>query len=381
MANIPDEFDIKFRHGVINQLVNSVDCAEDLKTSFQQFFSNITASAKHKHLAYHLFLTTILYISKKVTLDKEQMSVICRTVEQLREEWSAEGASVKHSNTPSHTRVPKHDGVYPEQSTPFSVTTSLPTEPGNTVTSATSDVADGGVDNVCERLESIQFSRSTTPDSFVRETENHILSTPNFHEAVEPKDTADLSSKYPYGYKLMSKQGWSNRSGLGPDGSGIQRPIDAYVLAHLFGDNESPVRPGLVSKTSSKAPANGNAAEKPEKQTNELAIAATPWRQYAADPHTGDKSAKKAYGNNNATDTAQRSRLAHGATTQTNGNTKITVQDQCVIKDTWKDTSKHKSIHHVQKNVSPHGSLRGGAKAPSEKTSVFVPCANTSGGW
>ncbi|KAI0486193.1 hypothetical protein F4859DRAFT_511194 [Xylaria cf. heliscus] len=382
MANIPDEADIGFRHEVINQLVNSVDCAETLKTSLQQFFGSITADAKHKDLAYHLFLTTTLYISKKVILDEEQMSVIYRTVEQLRQEWGAEGASVKHSNKRSHTRAPKYGSVYSTQSISFGVATSPPTEPENAETSGARNVADVDADVVSnEGLEGFQCSGSTTPDSFVREAEKHTLSVPNFHEAIKPKDTADLSSQYPYGYKLMSKQGWSSRSGLGPDGSGIQRPIDAYALARFFGDKESLAAREFALKATSKAPTDDNSTERSKKQMNGFHSSATPWRQYAADPHAGDEVAKRANGNNNSTDTVQRSRVTHGATPQTNGNVKTTIEGQCVLKDTWKDASKRKSTHNVQNNVSPHEDPRETVKAPSEKTSVFVPCTSTSGGW
>ncbi|KAI1756750.1 hypothetical protein F4782DRAFT_549218 [Xylaria castorea] len=376
MANIPDEADVDFRCEVINRLVNSVDCAEHLKTSFQQFLGNITADVKPKDLAYHLFLTITLYISKKVVLDKEQMSVICRTVEQLRQEWSDKGASSEHLNTLPY--VPEHDDMHPRS---FSVATSLRAEPEDSMTPATSNVAEGDVDSVCDALERIQFSRSTTPDSFVREAEKHALVTPNFHEAIQPKDTADLSSQYPYGYKLMSKQGWSNRSGLGPDGSGIQRPIDAHALAHPFGDNESPTGIGFASKSSSKAPTNGNPTKKSEKQMDDFAGAASPWRQYVADPDNGDKSAKNGYVSNNAINTAQGNSVLQGATTQTNGNTKTTFQDQCVVTDIWKDSSKHKSTHHVQKNAAPHASPCETAKAPSKNTNAFIPCTGTSGGW
>ncbi|KAI0189339.1 hypothetical protein EV127DRAFT_408876 [Xylaria flabelliformis] len=371
MANILDEADINFRREVINQLVNSVDCTEHLKTSFRQFLGNITADVKHKDLAYHLFLTTTLYISKKVVLDEEQMAVICRTVEQLRQEWSNEGASSEPSNTTSHIRVSEHDDMYPS---PFSVAPSLRVEPEDAITPAASKVADGDVGSMCDTLERIRFSRSTTPDSFVREAEKHVLVAPNFHEAVQPKDTADLSSQYPYGYKLMRKQGWSNRSGLGPDGSGIQRPIDAYALANFLGENESPTGIGFASKPSSTAPTNGNSAGKLEKRTNKVTAAVSPWRQYAADPYTGDKSAKNGYRNNDAISTVQ-------PNTETDGNTNTIDQDQCVIKDVWKDTSKHKSTHHIQKNATPHGSSWGVTNAPPENTNVFVPCTSTYRGW
>ncbi|TRX96665.1 hypothetical protein FHL15_002567 [Xylaria flabelliformis] len=377
MANIPDEADINFRREVINQLVNSVDCTEHLKTSFRQFLGNITADVKHKDLAYHLFLTTTLYISKKVVLDGEQMSVICRTVEQLRQEWSNEGASSELSSTISHTRVSEHD-MHPS---PFSDAPSLRVEPEDAITPAASKVAEGDVGSMCDTLERIRFSRSTTPASFVREAEKHVLVAPNFHEAIQPEDTADLSSQYPYGYRLMRKQGWSNRSGLGPDGSGIQRPIDASALASFLGDNESLTDMEFASKSSSPAPTNGIIAGKLEKRTNKVAAGVSPWRQYAADPYTGDISAKNGYGNNDRISTAQPNTLLQGVTTETDGNTNTIDRDQCVIKDVWKDTSKHKSTRHIQKNATPPGSSWGVTNAPPENTNVFVPCTSTFGGW
>ncbi|KAI0555334.1 hypothetical protein F4679DRAFT_523354 [Xylaria curta] len=375
MANIVDEADINFHHEVINQLANSMGCAEHLEIAVRSFLSAITTNVKYKDLAYHIFLTVTLYISKKVILDEEQMSVICRTVEQLRQEWGNEGASSELSN--SYMRVPKQDDMHPN---PLNVAPSLRTELGDAITPAVNNVTEGDIGSVCDVLERVQFSRSDTPDSFVREAEKHVLVAPNFHGAIQPKDTADLSSQYPYGYKLMRKQGWSNQSGLGPDGSGIQRPIDADAMAHCFGDNESSAGIGFASKSNSKAHTNGNSSGKPEKQTNESSGAVSPWRKYTADPYIGDKSAKDSYGNN-AINATQRDKVPRRATTETNGNTHTTTdQDQCVIKDTWVDTSKHKSTHHVHKNATPCESSLRVAKVPPKNINVFVPCTGTKGG-
>ncbi|KAI1736728.1 hypothetical protein F4680DRAFT_451583 [Xylaria scruposa] len=374
MPNIVDEADTNFHHEVINQLVDSMGCAEHLESSVRRFLSDITTNVKHKDLAYHLFLTVTLYISKKVVLDEEQMSAICRTVEQLKQEWGNEGASSELSN--SYTRVPEQDDTHPN---PLGVAPSLRTEPEAAITPTVSNATEGDIGSVCDVLERVQFSRSITPDSFVRGAEKHVLVAPTFHGAMQPKDTADLSSQYPYGYKLMRKQGWSNQSGLGPDGSGIQRPIDADAMAHCFGDNESSAGVGFASKSSSKVPTNGISAGKPEEQTNEFAGEVSPWRQYAADPYTGDKSAKDSY-ENNAISKTQRNRVLQRATIGTNGNTNTTDQDHCVIRDTWVDTSKHEGSHHAQKNATPHGSSLGAVKAPPKNTNVFVPCASTKGG-
>jgi hypothetical protein len=223
---------------------------------------------------------------------------------------------------------------------------------------------DDDIDGVCEAIEHTNIARSTTPDSFVRAVKKHPLGTPNFHEAVRSEDTVDLKSQYPFGHRLMTKQGWSDRSGLGPDGSGIQRPIDADILAH---------------KTSYVVHANSISTERIGKQTDAFVGKARAWNQYVLDPDTGDKSAKEGYSYDEAIDTTRRIRGSHGITASTNANSKTIIQDHYVINDNWRDATKHGCSQHIQDNV-PREVSEKNANAHPENGDVFVPYRGTSEG-
>ncbi|KAI3328392.1 hypothetical protein F4824DRAFT_493174 [Ustulina deusta] len=343
------EADLEFRNEVISKLLDSVDCAKHMKDSFGQFLGSITADANHKHLAYHLFCIVTLYISKQTTLDEEQMSVLCRIIEQLRQEWGDGDAS---SETSAASLYTKNDDVCSKQSASPS-TAALPrTEAGGTMNFAAKSVVSGEANNICEALQNISIARSTTPDSFVREAEKCILTSPSFHGAVGSKDTADLESQYPFGYRLMTEQGWSGQSGLGADGSGIQRPLDAYTLSRVFKDHESPVGLGYALNAGKKVPTNGNSTGESKKQTNGFAGASTAWNQYVTDPRTGDETAKSGYNYEAAINAPRGTRVDYGKRIQTKGKTKTIVQDQCVINDNWKDTSNYASTPQAQKNMS-----------------------------
>ncbi|TGJ80036.1 hypothetical protein E0Z10_g8725 [Xylaria hypoxylon] len=365
----PNKEDLEFRNEVIDKLLDSVDCARHLKDSFGQFLGNITADANHKHLAYHLFCTVTLYISKQISLDEEQMSVLCR----------------KHSTVSSYA---ESNVACPKQSDLSSSDTLPSAEVQGKITSAAKDVVNGNVDNLCTTLEHINIARSRTPDSFGREAKKYVPVTPHFYQAVNPNDAANLKSHYPFGYRVMTKQGWSANSGLGPDGTGIRRPIDANTSAYAC---HSPIGLGYhiyAPKAGSNVPVGGN-SEKVEKQTIKLTGAAKAWNQYVADPDTGDKIAKTVYRYDDAINPVRLTRLTHTPTqtqpipSTTNNNTKTIVQDQCVISDKWKDTSNYTSARYAQKNISQ------GIPGKTGKTSVesgdFVPCSSSNlegwGGW
>ncbi|KAI0872655.1 hypothetical protein GGS24DRAFT_466567 [Hypoxylon argillaceum] len=364
------ETDMEFRNEVIDQLLHSVDCARHFKASLGQFLANVTTDANHKHLAYHLFCTVTLYISRKTTLDEEQMTVLCRIIEQLRHEWGGDNASSESSHTPPHTiRTTDHDDVLPKQGHTSSTATVPRAEAGYTMNSTSKDIAKAG--NVCEAVENTKITRSTTPDSFVRAAKKHTPTTPNFHEAVTPEDKADLKSQYPFGHRLMTKQGWSHRSGLGPDGSGIQRPIDADVLARAIG-------PAYAPKASGEAHANDNYTDETRTRADSSNGKARAWHQYVADPDTGDKSAKKGYGYDETADTTGRIRGTHGINASNNSNSRTFSQDNYVINDSWRGVSNRRSSPHVQDHV-PYKVLEKKANSDSEK-SVFVPCSGNSKG-
>ncbi|KAI0200056.1 hypothetical protein F4808DRAFT_176002 [Astrocystis sublimbata] len=350
-----------------------------MKNSLQQFLESITASVKPKDLAYHLFLTVTLYVSKKVSLDEEQMSVMFRTAQQLQQEWGAEAISAKPADTPSCTGPTFNND--PTMTTALSVDTPPLTEQENSVTSPASIVA-----IACEGIGSLDLGRSTTPDGFVREAEKHTPADVDFHGCSETIGKADLGARYPFGHKVLSSQGWSDPKGLGPDESGIQRPIDIYAQARNLLGNQCTVGSESPPKSGSHAPTKGVSAKEVDTQINETPATAalSPWRRYALNPQAGDDSAKKAY--RDKVGTVQKDGRTHGPLVHTNGNesygeTKITVQNQCIINDTWRDTSKRKSTRLARNRTSPQETSRETAEAPSDHLEVWKPFTGTSKGW
>ncbi|KAJ2986448.1 hypothetical protein NUW58_g5021 [Xylaria curta] len=367
MANAPDEIDSRFRHGVIDYLLEPIDCPDYVKASVREFLRAITTKTMHKHLAYHLFCTINIFISRRTILDEEQRSVLRRTTEQLLQEWSDNNTSPDSSHTPPlHTGVSVHSDASPKQSTPINTVNSLHTEPGHVLGSDTERLARGDVDNLCEAFNRIVFARSSTPRSFVRATEKRVLATPRSHEAISSEDAAHLESQYPFGYNLMTKQGWSDSEGLGPDGSGIRRPIDAHYVTRGFRDHGSSAGLGLASNASSRVLTNGNSTRHAMKQANTLASPAALRNQYIADPHAGDKTAK----------TVSRAIIRQNA--ENNTTNEAIAQDQYLIEDKWKDTSNNTSTYYTRENFPKV--LARAAKEPSKDAGLFVPYRETSEG-
>ncbi|KAJ8128965.1 hypothetical protein O1611_g4666 [Lasiodiplodia mahajangana] len=365
MENTPNlpQVDIEFRNEVIDQLLVSVDHAKDLKASVGQFLANITAKTNHRHLAYHLFCTITLYISKQTTLDEEQMIVLCRIIEQLQREWSGDDATSGHPNVSPYTSTADSDDTWPKRN----FRPVLPhAEPDRIGTSDAKNAAGDDIENLCGALDPMNIARSTTPDSFVREARRHTLTAPNFHNAVIQEDASDLKSQYPFGHRLMTKQGWSQQSGLGPDGTGIQRPIDADIVAHTFQESKSSVGLGYT-----KAQANDSPTET-RKQTDALPSTAPAWHQYVADPNTGDKRARNMYRYEGSSGTAGAIR---GQLTPTNANVKTIVQGQYTINDSWIGAARRIQDDMGQEVVGKT------ANEPSENDSDFVPHSGDSQGW
>ncbi|KAI0410311.1 hypothetical protein F5X98DRAFT_368885 [Xylaria grammica] len=380
--------DLEFRSEVINKLLDSVDCAKNLKNSFRQFLLNITADANHTHLAYHLFCTVTLYISQRITLDEEQMSVLCRIIGQLRQEWGDSNAPSEHSTTSSYNE----DIVVRPEKTVLPGSPNLPcTEVRGAIALAAEDAANNDIGYILETLEHANIARSGTPDNFVREVEKHVPAAFNFQRAANMDSTAGLESQYPFGYRLMAKQGWSGHSGLGPNGTGIRGPIDADTTACVFRIQDSPRGLGYTPKANSNAPLGGASTEKTEKQINEFAGARAAWPHHVADTRTGDKTARTVYRHDSSTtNLVQPTRLVQGApihtqvvsSTTTNNNTKTIIRDKYVTNDNWKDTSNYASTPHAQKNVSRE--IWGKTvKPPFVEAGDFVPCGGSSAeeGW
>lgn len=238
-------------------------------------------------------------------------------IEQLRKEWSNDDASPEKFNEPLCAGPADHDEVCPKQSL-----------------EATENIEGGDVDNIRGVLKHAKVPRPITPNGFVREAAKHTPAAPNFREAMRSKDKADLESQYPFGHRLMTKQGWSGQNGLGPDGSGIQRPIDADILARHFTESESPAGLGCETDTNGKSPAH---------KTHRQNI--TAWHQYAADPHKGDKTAQAICRNHDTADGAEKLKVAHPAAASTSANSKTIIQNGFIIRDNWKFTPPNSREH------------------------------------
>ncbi|KAI0972577.1 hypothetical protein F4678DRAFT_460145 [Xylaria arbuscula] len=371
------EADLDFRNEVIDKLLDSVDCAKHLKDSFRQFLANITANANHKDLAYHLFCIVTLYLSKKTTLDDEQISAVCRIIEQLRREWGGSDTSSANSPVPLYTE--DGDGYSGKLGSSSGVATTPIPEAGGAMIFATQDVASSDADEMCDALHQFSIGRSATPEGFVRGAGKCILSIPDFHKGIVSNDETDLKSHYPFGYRLMTGQGWSSQSGLGPNGSGIQRPLDAFSSANMHGDYESPIGLGYASKASDTASKNGKPRQISKEKVNGSVNTATAWNQYGKDPRAGDEVAKPGYKFSAAINTT-RTRTAHANSTRTDGDLKVIIQGQCEINDNWKDTSNYKAASQSQKKVS-QGAFEKATKPPFEDSHVFVPYSGRSQGW
>ncbi|KAI1356569.1 hypothetical protein F5Y01DRAFT_309978 [Xylaria sp. FL0043] len=363
------EADLDFRNEVIEKLLASVGWPQHLKDSLGQFLHVATADANHKHLAYHLFCIATLYISKQINLDEEQQSVICRTVEQLRRDWG--GGDAPSENLPlrgenGHSKQTAVSNTITnghfEQNGSAGHAVEPHAEDEGAVASTGKDLATGGVNEACPAPDSPSIARSATPDSFVRGGEKCILEGPNFHGAVSSDDGTDLKSQYPFGFRLMSKQGWGQQNGLGPDGSGIPRPLDANTVRNAYGLNEPPIGLGYEGQINGK-----KTVLKEEKLPGSYAGKAKAWKSYVEDPRTGDEKARS----DSKCDTAG---VARHEIVPKKGDTKLIFQDDNIITDTWKSSSDPRRASRTQKNAQQgvSGQVDSG---------VFVPYVDNSEGW
>ncbi|KAI3329197.1 hypothetical protein HD806DRAFT_275579 [Xylariaceae sp. AK1471] len=398
MGNIPKLLspleDLHFRKDIIGRLLESIGGDEELKVLFEQFLGNVTANADHKKLAYHLFCSVTVYISKHTTLDEQQDSALCGLIRQLHQEWIDDDAPPKYSKTPSHIETLYYDDVCPGQSA-----SSGAAGPSgiNTVADAkaaavdASDVARGDIvdtlkiSEMCEAFERTDIARSTTPHGFVREAEKYIPASPNFHRDVSPKDTVDLKARYPFGHRLMAKHGYDDQNGLGIDGSGIQRPIDASKLAHDVRGRDAPLGLGYEPKGKGKAPVNGCSTFETGKPTTGSTGLAVAWRKYVANPHAGDTTAKEVYALRGAKNSALQTIPTNGMNAAQHGSTtKTIVHEECIINDTWKDTTKssgHTQNQEVKSQQSKVASTaRGLVRDIAKGATVFAAATPRLGG-
>ncbi|KAI1828450.1 hypothetical protein F4861DRAFT_544696 [Xylaria intraflava] len=146
--------DDAFRSEVINKLLESVD-NQALKAPLAECLQVMTDKANHKNMARDLFTTVraipisflsyvpegnaklqtqvTVYIAKNLFLDEEQLSVLCRTVKLLKDEWG------HPSNvTSGQAKAPDDNGhvVGPTQDDSRNVTTPWPVKSEDVTVSA-----------------------------------------------------------------------------------------------------------------------------------------------------------------------------------------------------------------------------------------------------
>ncbi|KAI0817412.1 hypothetical protein GGR55DRAFT_620335 [Xylaria sp. FL0064] len=290
-------------------------------------------------------------------------------VEQLRQDWGGGGAPSENPPLHGGNGHSKQTAVsntitngHFEQNGSAGHAIEPHAEAEGAVAFTGKDLATGDVNEACPALHSPSIARSTTPDSFVRGGEKCVLDGPNFHGAVSSDDGADLKSHYPFGFRLMSEQGWGQQNGLGPDGSGIPRPLDANTVRHAYGIHESPVGLGYEGQTNGK-----KTMLKEEKLPGSYAGNAKAWKSYVADPRTGDEKAKS----DSKCDIAQ---VAYQDRVPKKDGTKIIFQDDNIITDTWKKPSDSARASRTHKNAQQGVSGR-------VDSDFFVPYTDNSEGW
>jgi hypothetical protein len=246
----------------------------------------------------------------------------------------------------------------------------------------TIDTNDVDINEMCEAFERTSIARSTTPPGFVRGAEKYVPGTPNFHRDVSLKDAVDLKYRYPFGHRLMAKHGYHDQGGLGLDGSGIQRPIDAHKLANEVRDRESSIGLGYKPKGKGKAPVNGHSTFVTEEPTTGLTGLAVAWKKCVADPHAGDKTAQKGYTINGAKHSAAQA-TTHGKGAANQANTTTITYKEYIIKDTWKDRAKsngHSPNEEAQGQTSEVASIMqdSGRAIPKQVTDCTSTTAGTN---
>ncbi|CAJ2501334.1 Uu.00g041870.m01.CDS01 [Anthostomella pinea] len=223
--------------------------------------------------------------------------------------------------------------------------------------SATTPRNDGGADILAQGINDVSLNDNAPTPGFVKEKEAYQPKPVNFHahtvdagKGTSPTKSVfrlgqELKQAYPFAHRLMKEQGWTPGRGLGPDGTGIQKPIDAHSLAgidktivaadgvghsgrkaaedhnavarddeqrldyhlshlrdYMFPTVESPPRRVSAPARSAAptAPVKGSEMTMQSAQSHQTGQAQggtgpTAWSQYTKDPRAGDASAKPGY--------------------------------------------------------------------------------------
>jgi hypothetical protein len=139
----------------------------------------------------------------------------------------------------------------------------------------------------------------------------------------------------------MAKHGWEDMSGLGPDGKGITRPIDAHSSLQNVQHGKS--HGGLGDKSDAKG--KGKVPE-----------------------HVGLDGKTEGPASQLAKVTMPTSGMNHGPAAPKDANTEIIDQDNWVIHDTW----KNKSVYMEGQSGLAQSPMRKTAEVPSPYASLLA---------
>lgn len=197
------------------------------------------------------------------------------------------------------------------------------------------------------------------------------------HEAAGKKGTSRLEAHYPYGYRVMTEQGWSDQKGLGPNESGIPEPIDIDTRGRASVGPQSSIGLGYKKNAVNDTSTTGEGREKPQRNVKASAVA---WNDYTMNPRTGDETAKSAYTYDGKTDKKSHVGSAEGAAASANASVEISAEGQYVLNDEWKPTSPRTTTPRTHAQISP-GTQRNGSEVPSSVTYNFAHYTDNSKGW
>ncbi|KAI8632500.1 hypothetical protein F5Y19DRAFT_492324 [Xylariaceae sp. FL1651] len=207
----------QFREELFSQLLEFAEIPNDAKTSLRQFLTKITASANNKALAQRLVQSATFYLSTQKLLNDEQQRVLGCLVEQLAKDGRVDPSATSLSITDRAIGQNVASCAAPQSRI------------GNDIAAAATRT---DISGLCKTLENTKIAtNANAPPAFTPETKKHRSFPPNSSHQTAKGDSSTLKDQYPFGHKILAKQGWDDKGGLGPDGRGIRHPIDPYVLA------------------------------------------------------------------------------------------------------------------------------------------------------
>ncbi|KAI1811653.1 hypothetical protein GGS20DRAFT_592853 [Poronia punctata] len=239
--------DHRFRREVVDLLLGPDYDNFDEKASLQDFLEDAETSPHPKRLAYRLFCSALLYISKNKDLTSNQEDVLYGLVQEVSREWFGE-EPLQAQSSPSPTLGPDNGGRYEPMGNYAEPSVHLGSNGASFPQNAESD----GLGEVREALERTHIGRSPTPEGFIREKSPYVPESAVFHNTWGPRALDRLYRKYPKGVELMCKQGWDGTSGLGPRGEGIKVTVDDSRIDQHVGGPHIPYGLGYAGNKKKK---------------------------------------------------------------------------------------------------------------------------------